>query len=98
VIIPLPEDTDHPLVVACRRDFEAAGQLDTVDGAVVLLLARYLAVATGRGVVALSRELRAAYARAIAGREASVGFDPRSNDPAKIRQEGQDQARRSQFS
>jgi hypothetical protein len=72
VIIPLPEDTDHPLVAAYRRDLEAAGQLDTVHGVIVLLLARYFAVATGRGAVALSRELRAAYAWAIAGREAPV--------------------------
>ena len=72
-IVPLPPDSDHPLVVACRRELGAVGRLNSWQGVTLLLLARYVAVAEGRALVALSKEFRAAYAVAMKDAKVSVG-------------------------
>ena len=50
-----PED---PLVIAVRRDLDAAKQLETVDGQIALHLAKQVKAATGTAAASLAKELR----------------------------------------
>lgn len=68
-----PQPAGGPLESAARAELEAVGRADALAGAVVLALARRIDSAgaddTGSAFAALTKELRAALASAVAGAE-----------------------------
>lgn len=61
-----PEPTENPLVMATKRELEAAGKLDTMLGQQALILAaRMSGTETAGGVGTLSKELSRVVAAAI---------------------------------
>lgn len=67
---------EHALVRAVRKELEAAGAFETVDGQLALQVARRIVDPDGSGVSALSKELRSLVAAAkAAGSPASEPVD-----------------------
>jgi len=68
-----PEPERGPLETAARAELAAVGRAETLAGGVVLALARRIDQAgpddTGSGFAALTKELRASLAAAVAGAE-----------------------------
>jgi hypothetical protein len=73
------ERESGPLESAARTELEAVGRAETLAGGVVLALARRIDQAgpddTGSGFAALTKELRASLAAAVAGAEQSDEVD-----------------------
>lgn len=57
----------RPLVEAVRKDLIKAGRLETTDGQIAMLLAEQAEVATGSAASSLTKSLREAVDRAMAG-------------------------------
>lgn len=76
---PPRERGPGPLESAARAELEAVGRAETLAGGVVLALARRIDQAgpddTGSGFAALTKELRASLAAAVAGAEQSDEVD-----------------------
>ncbi len=71
-----PQSGGGALEAAARAELETAGRLETVAGGVVMALAKRIDVAgaeeTGSAFAALTKELRAALAAAVAGAEQAI--------------------------
>lgn len=84
-VVPAPPDEPRrerepgPLEAAARAELEAVGRAETLAGGLVLALARRIDQAgpedTGSGIAALSKELRASLAAAVAGAETADDID-----------------------
>jgi hypothetical protein len=73
--VPAPGTPDeHPIVAAVRKELEAGGKAETVDGQAALLLASQAASAGATNVVSLIRQMREVL-------DAALGRKPGAGDP-----------------
>jgi len=77
---------DHPLVIATRRELEAAGALNSPLAAAAIILAEVIAdpATRGAGMAAASRELSKTMAAAL-GRKPTVARAPDPVDELTVR-------------
>lgn len=79
---------DNPLLIATKRELEAAGKLDTRLGQQALVLAARVAGSeTNAGIAALSRELCMVVAEAIGGRGSAAPRPPDAIDEVRARRD-----------